>query len=371
MAPVIFNLFLVAVTLACRSDLPSDAGVPFIYRADGKLFNLRRLKADTKVSRERIYELQYADDAALPAHSAADLQNSLDTLSTAYRRAGLVVNAKKTEVLSSVDTHVSPVPSFSVHGDVLSNVSDFTYLGSILSDSCSLDSEVEHCIKAASSAFGRLTHSVFLEPCRFKMNLQGCLRLSPTVWLWGVDPLPVTHQGPRGLSHVQPAEHPWCPLVAQSISHWAAQAVCYNTSWTSSPTETTALARACNQNAWEPAPSSAALRWALIGATIRRPPEEVIHWPHQMNLRMCNIKPCDLETLASDRVVWQATCEVGLAHFASDWLAASEERRAVRHTPATKPKTGPQCPHCGRTCASQFGLQSHLRTHWPQHSTTQ
>jgi len=37
MAPVIFNLFLVAVRLACRSDLPSDAGVPFIYRADGSL----------------------------------------------------------------------------------------------------------------------------------------------------------------------------------------------------------------------------------------------------------------------------------------------------------------------------------------------
>jgi len=28
MAPVIFNLFLVAVTLACRNDLPSDAGIP-------------------------------------------------------------------------------------------------------------------------------------------------------------------------------------------------------------------------------------------------------------------------------------------------------------------------------------------------------
>ena len=86
----------------------------------------------------------------------------------------------------------------------------------------------------------------------------------------------------------------------------------------------------------------------------------------KINLRKCLIKPCDLETLASDRVVWKATCEAGLAHFVSNWLAASEECRAT-----TKPKTGPQCPHCGRTCASQFGLQSHLRTHRPQHSTTQ
>ena len=83
----------------------------------------------------------------------------------------------------------------------------------------------------------------------------------------------------------------------------------------------------------------------------------------KINLRKCLIKPCDLETLASDRVVWKATCEAGLAHFVSDWLAASEERRAAYHTAATKPKTGPQCPHCGRTCACQFGLQSHLRIH--------
>jgi len=44
LAPVIFNLFLVAVTLACRNGLLTDAGVPFIiiYRLDGSLFNLRR-----------------------------------------------------------------------------------------------------------------------------------------------------------------------------------------------------------------------------------------------------------------------------------------------------------------------------------------
>ena len=35
-------------------------------------------------------------------------------------------------------------------------------IGPILSDTCSLDSEVEHRIKAASSAFGRLTKRVFL-----------------------------------------------------------------------------------------------------------------------------------------------------------------------------------------------------------------
>ena len=76
--------------MACRNGLPTTAGIPYTYRLDGSLFNLRRLKAETKVSNDWIYELQYADDAAIPAHSAADLQSSLDILSTAYRRAGLL-----------------------------------------------------------------------------------------------------------------------------------------------------------------------------------------------------------------------------------------------------------------------------------------
>jgi len=31
LAPVIFNLFLVAVTLACRNGLPTNAGIPYTY----------------------------------------------------------------------------------------------------------------------------------------------------------------------------------------------------------------------------------------------------------------------------------------------------------------------------------------------------
>ena len=62
MAPDIFNLFLVAVTLACRNGLPSDAGIAFTCRLDGSLFNLRRLKAVTKTSQDRIYAAHSAED---------------------------------------------------------------------------------------------------------------------------------------------------------------------------------------------------------------------------------------------------------------------------------------------------------------------
>ena len=63
------------------------AGVPFIYRLDGSLFNRRRFTAESKVSHDRVFELQYDDDAALPVHSATTLQGSLDVLSSAYNRS--------------------------------------------------------------------------------------------------------------------------------------------------------------------------------------------------------------------------------------------------------------------------------------------
>ena len=70
LAPVIFNLFLVAVTLVFRNGLPSNAGIPINFRLDGNLFNIRRLQAKTKVSSDTIFDLQYADDAAIPSHSS-------------------------------------------------------------------------------------------------------------------------------------------------------------------------------------------------------------------------------------------------------------------------------------------------------------
>ena len=112
---------------------------------DGSLFNIRRLTAETKVSHniDRVFELQYADDAALPAHSATTLQGSLDVLSSAYSRTGLNVSAKKTEVLSLTANRDSHAAAFSVHGNRLVEARECTYLGSILSADCSVNSEIE------------------------------------------------------------------------------------------------------------------------------------------------------------------------------------------------------------------------------------
>ena len=109
LAPVIFNLFLVAVTLIFCSKISEADGIPINYRLDGSLFNLRRLQAKTKSSHDVVFELQYAGDAALPSHSTDGLQRNLNMLTDTYQRAGLAVNTKKTEVMAQTTGTRTPV----------------------------------------------------------------------------------------------------------------------------------------------------------------------------------------------------------------------------------------------------------------------
>ena len=81
LAPIIFNLLLVAITLVSHRDLQSSDCVGIEHRLDDGLFNLRRLQAKTKSSSAAISALQCADDAAFPSLAADGLQRSLDVMS--------------------------------------------------------------------------------------------------------------------------------------------------------------------------------------------------------------------------------------------------------------------------------------------------
>ena len=66
-APILFTLFF-AATLG--EALPSSAEVILIrFRTDGGIFNIRRLKAKTKVYLQLIRELLLADDCGVFAHT--------------------------------------------------------------------------------------------------------------------------------------------------------------------------------------------------------------------------------------------------------------------------------------------------------------
>jgi len=159
-APVIFNLFLVAVTLVFRHNISAANGVRIKYRLDGSLFNIHRLQTVTKVTNDTIFDLVYAYDAALPSHTPDGLQRQLNAISSAYSRAGLVVNSKKTEVLY-IPSDSSLPPPFSISGDQLGLTEQFTYLGSIITSTCDLTAEIQHRVNLASASFGRLSKRVF------------------------------------------------------------------------------------------------------------------------------------------------------------------------------------------------------------------
>lgn len=92
-APTLFAVFIAAILHLIGENLPQ--GVQILYRMDGRLFNLNRFKAKSKVSTTSILELQYADDNAIVAHSEEDLQCILDAFSKAYNLLGLTLNIKK------------------------------------------------------------------------------------------------------------------------------------------------------------------------------------------------------------------------------------------------------------------------------------
>ena len=61
-APTLFSMMFSAMLIDVFQDV--DAGFPIRYRFDGKLLNLRRLQAKSKVQADVVDKLLYADDLA-------------------------------------------------------------------------------------------------------------------------------------------------------------------------------------------------------------------------------------------------------------------------------------------------------------------
>ena len=161
LAPVLFNLFISMITALLQHRLREDDGIQVEYRLDGNLFNLRRLQARTKTSSNQVVELQYADDAALLAHTANSMQHILDALSTLYQAFGVEISTTKTEVIVQQIDPNQDIPIFTINGTQLRTVPLFRYLGSIITPTTKIDDDILDKINKASRAFGRLRAKVF------------------------------------------------------------------------------------------------------------------------------------------------------------------------------------------------------------------
>ena len=142
LAPLLLILFYVAMLKEAMSK--TTAEIYICFRMTGKLFNLRRLQATTKVVEELIQELLYADDCALFAHSEKELKEMSDLSSAAAVSFGLTINLTKTEVMHQRppnDTSTQAEVNIVLNGVKLNEVPHFTYLGSILSNDALLDGQ--------------------------------------------------------------------------------------------------------------------------------------------------------------------------------------------------------------------------------------
>ena len=97
LAPTLFSIFLSAMLDEAFRDMGD--GVCIQSRQSADLFNVTHFRAKTKNTRILMRELLFADDSALVAHSAEEMQKIVDAFSDAPNKFGLKIKIKKTEVL--------------------------------------------------------------------------------------------------------------------------------------------------------------------------------------------------------------------------------------------------------------------------------
>lgn len=102
MAPLLFCIIFSAMLQDAFRNCGS--GVMIRFRSDGGIFNLQRLKAQTKVSLLLLRELLFADIWALIAHTEDELQSILNDFARAASRYGLTISIKKNRSDVSAET---------------------------------------------------------------------------------------------------------------------------------------------------------------------------------------------------------------------------------------------------------------------------
>ena len=149
LAPTLFSIFLSAMFDEAFRDMGD--GVYIQSRQNADLFNVAHFRAKTKTTRILMRELLFADDSALVAHSAEDMQKIVDAFSYASKKFCLKININKTE--NSTRTREEDIM---VDGNRLNSVLKFTYLGSSISSIRCNDDEIQRRMAKASASFGRL-----------------------------------------------------------------------------------------------------------------------------------------------------------------------------------------------------------------------
>ena len=368
LAPTLFSIMFSAMLQEAFSSPPQ--GISIKYRTDGSLFNLRRLQAKTKTKSTEVCDLLFADDCALLAHDEASMQNCVDKFSSACDNFGLTISTKKTEVLHQpAPGDKSPVaPNIKVHDSPLKVSENFTYLGSTLSSTVRVDTEIASRISKASSAFGRLRKRVWdVAGIRTDTKLKVYNAVVLPTLLYGAETWTVYQWHARKLNHF----------------HLACLRKILRIKWQDKVPDTEVLNRAkelsifCHLKKIQ-------LRWA--GHVVRMPdsrlPKQIffselsngrrnVGAPKRrykdtlkQSLKAFAIDVSEWEKLSLDRPNWRAALTRGSKAWEADRVqqAITKRERRKKRPSGTEP-TEHSCHLCGRFFRANIGLISHMRSH--------
>ena len=153
MSPVLFNL--VKNKIICEAlNKAKVGGVEIEYRKEGSLYMNYRVKAqETSV----IKAAMYADDLASIGKTSGELQKLVDSLHKPCCKWRMKISIKKTKVLSTGCEQACIL----LDSSVLKNVTEFTYLGSIISQNGGCNAEIDAHISKASKVLGSWKKRVF------------------------------------------------------------------------------------------------------------------------------------------------------------------------------------------------------------------
>ena len=157
LAPTLFSLYLTAMLKVAFRDVHEGIYIQARHGAD--LFDIAQFKSKTRTTKHLVREMLFADDSALVAHSAADMQVLVDHFAKAAAQFSLKINIKKTECMYQPIKLITPPPEpevIMIDHKPLVFASDFTYLGSTVSNTAKIDKEIRNRLGKASAAFGKL-----------------------------------------------------------------------------------------------------------------------------------------------------------------------------------------------------------------------
>ena len=101
----------------------------------------------------RLEDLEFADDICTLSHRFQDSQHQATRLEETAKRTGLYINSNKTK---SMRINANRTDSIQINNTDLENISNFTYLGSIISTTSGTDEDIQARKKKALQAFSIL-----------------------------------------------------------------------------------------------------------------------------------------------------------------------------------------------------------------------